>query len=471
MYAKFTKTLVLKHCCCTTTMENSIKMYLLQTWAQFRMILYHWGSIPYFIIFTIINYLLIGFQKFFWWRLTGVNAHLHEIYLGNCYETSAHVLTVLANGKETEFDKARDNLHFIKVHHSFQHPEIVLSDDIILMDVTYKKAIFVQLPHSCVHYTVKNVPFMFITVVKDALKLIEMPLDSFHKLADKVGQPEKSYDRITFLFHAGRCGSTAIARVVEELDPNSIVFSEPPCMIEFSNYMKFAPKSFSYPALRSMLYLLLKPISGKKSIVVKPLYINSLIANYIHDILPNAKCFYLTRDPIRIVWGQERAFGLSPTYKFTQFLMYSKLYPHIERTLPHYRNPIFEHFTLRHLNCTSFEWCFCVWVQSYINYKVHAEMFEFPMINYDMMVENPEKFCRKLAKILNIPETSSSLNAASVLDKDAQDGTVLCQAYLRYIPVTPYSTELQERTDKFCESMQLPKLNWEPYRKRTAYQR
>lgn len=442
--------------------------YVFPIWAQFRLILYHWGSLPYFFVFTIINYTLLAFQKFFWWRLSGVKSHLDKAYRGECYETSAQVLTILASCKETEFDKARDNFHFIKVHHSFQHPEYVLSDNVMLMDVTYTKAVFVELPKSLIHYTVKNVAFLFITLVTDGIRLIEMPMESFHRLADKVGHPDTRFDRITFLFNIGRCGSTVIARMIEECDPDTIVFSEPPCLFEFITYMRYSPKSFSYHALKSALYLLLKPIDGKKRVIIKPTHFISFTADSIHKVLPNAKMFYCVRDPIRIVWGQERAFSISPTYKMLQFIFYSKMYPHAESIIGLYRFPMLEHYLQKIIKPTTFDTCLVIWVDCYMRYLRHAEIFYYPSIQYDTLLEDPKKFCSEILRLFDLPETLLT-RAMSVLNKDAQDGTVLSQDVLHRVPITPHSPELEKRSDEFLDSLQLPRLNWAPYRKKPAY--
>jgi len=295
-----------------------------------------------------------------------------------------------------------------------------------------------------------------------------MPHESLHKLADKVGHPDTRYDRITFLFNIGRCGSTVIARMIEECDPDTIVFSEPPCLFEFITYCRYSPQSFSLPLLRSALYLLLKPISGKKRVIIKPTHFISFTADSINKVLPNAKMFYCTRDPLRIVWGQERAFSVSPTYKMVSFIFYAKLFVQAESILGMYRFPILEHYVQKHLKARPFDTCLGIWVDCYMRYLRHAEIFYYPSICYDLLLENPKAFCEEILRLFDLPETLL-VQAMSILDKDAQDGTILSQDYLHKVPVTPHSDELEEMTNQFLDGLKLPRFNWGPYRKKTAY--
>jgi len=48
-----------------------------------------------------------------------------------------------------------------------------------------------------------------------------MPSAVFHQLARNSPKPEENYEQISFIFNCGRCGSTLMARMIEEADQNS----------------------------------------------------------------------------------------------------------------------------------------------------------------------------------------------------------------------------------------------------------
>lgn len=433
--------------------------FVVPTVAKIRLHYYHYGRLPYFVLFTLVKFLLWTFQKV-WWNMNGVQKFLDRIYDGQCYELSAHVLTVIDSCQPFPFEKARDLWHYMTVHHSFQHPNCVLADDVMLVDVTYTKAVFVQFPHTLDHYTVKSAPFLFITAVTDAVSLIEIPLVTFHRLARKVGHPAYRFDNITFLFNIGRSGSTVVCRMIEDSDPeDTIVFSEPPLLFEFVHYMKYQSADFANPALESALTLLLKPMLGKKRVLIKPSYFNTKIAKHIHKILPKAKMLFIYRDHLRVIRAQERAFGTSPIYKLLRLAIYCKLWGHVVRYSGLYRHGPYEYYTNKYLKPTIFDVCVMSWAYIWIHYREQAELFEFTDVYYDNLLENPEQFARDILKLFSLPESRLS-TALSVLNKDAQEGTLLSQSALRHITVTSYSCETKSRINKYCEGLNLPRLRW-----------
>uniref|UniRef100_A0A915KMK6 Uncharacterized protein n=1 Tax=Romanomermis culicivorax TaxID=13658 RepID=A0A915KMK6_ROMCU len=225
-----------------TTMFGTLgrKLYLRfkPTLARYRLYYHHWGSLPAFILLNILR-LLFGIVRLVTWRLNGINRHLDLIYnKRQNYELSAQVLDVKWGCKASPFDKVR-RCFFLAEHQRFEHPRCVLAQNVVLAEITYKKALFVELDRNLDECGVRNAPFMFITMVKNAVRLIEIPLWTLHKLADEVPTPTDHYERVTFLFSSGRCGSTAVARIIAEADPdNCLVVSEPPVLMDFVSYKR-----------------------------------------------------------------------------------------------------------------------------------------------------------------------------------------------------------------------------------------
>lgn len=438
--------------------KNFYLSHLVPRFAKLRLFYHHWVSLPCYAVFLLLKCILWAIQNVTW-RINGIRQFQAKIYRGECYEKSAHVLTVLATCKWSQLDKARDWWHYLTVHHSFQNPDIVLSDHIMLIDVTPTKAVFVQFPRSLDNYNVKNVKFLFIESVFLAVNLIEMPLDSFRKLADRVGDPTLRYDRITFLFGVGRCGSTVVARMLEEADSDDgLVFSEPPTFMEFVYYSKVAERQFYEEQLRNALFLFLKPISNKKRIYVKLTFISTHNAKDIHKILPKAHYVFIHRDSLTVVRSQERAFGLSVMFRSLYWAISSRIFPILEKRYGLRRNPLLE-YAYSKLDDSVFEYWMYIYTDLLISYEQQATTFDFPLIVFDELYENPQTFCLNLLKLANLSEFKLTAVLSS-LRTDSQEGTVLGQTALRNVPTTECTAALKMRTDKFCEILNLPLLKW-----------
>jgi hypothetical protein len=89
-------------------------------------------------------------------------------------------------------------------------------------------------------------PFMYINQFRLCGELIRMPIDSFLRLADEVGDP---VGKMVILSNTGRCGSTLLTQLFEEL-PNTVAISEPEVLMAFTHESTFDDET---PTRRSEL--------------------------------------------------------------------------------------------------------------------------------------------------------------------------------------------------------------------------
>ena len=78
-------------------------------------------------------------------------------------------------------------------------------------------------------------PFMYINQFKMCSELIRMPLESFLRLADQVGDPK---GKLVILSNTGRCGSTLLTQLFEAL-PHTVAISEPEVLLAFTHESTF----------------------------------------------------------------------------------------------------------------------------------------------------------------------------------------------------------------------------------------
>ena len=127
----------------------------------------------------------------------------------NEYETSAHLVRVLARGT-ISIVVNHDKSNFLYVHEKYVHPRIILqNDNIVLKGVNTEYAIFCVSDGVCTLDSTLG-PFAFVNTFIGAEKLIFLPLKHFHRLASEIGSPVSNNLSITIIQMTARCGSTLL---------------------------------------------------------------------------------------------------------------------------------------------------------------------------------------------------------------------------------------------------------------------
>ncbi len=104
------------------------------------------------------------------------------------------------------------------------HPRYALeNDNVTLMGVTATQAYFCVSDPDFNVYETKLAPFVFITQYFKAVKLLVMPMSSFHRLAAEAGDPRA---KLSFVNMTARCGSTLLSQMMSRV-PKVRAMSEP----------------------------------------------------------------------------------------------------------------------------------------------------------------------------------------------------------------------------------------------------
>lgn len=249
-------------------------------------------------IIHLMVYAAVRFCQLIYWRLIGVSEHLS----GKEYESSAQVLKVWhrAVPKAAVIHHRR---HFITTHERFVHPEYALQKHIVLMTVTKDEAIFcVPNPAEDVTNTSKY-PFLFISLYENAEYLLIMPTSSMIRLAEGV---DNNWQKIIWLHHPGRAGSTALAQAFNSLS-NTVVLSEPHADFSISHMYRsrnlITKRSWhedkeykSY--VRAAVKLLAKAYLKDATVLfIKTAPMNSpSVAPLIRKVFPEIQQFFMYRD-------------------------------------------------------------------------------------------------------------------------------------------------------------------------------
>ncbi len=274
-----------------------------------------------------------------------------------------------------------------------------------------------------------------------------IPIESFHRLAEEELADSEKIDRksedLTLLFGTGRCGSTLIANIVDQADPDCLVLSEPVPFINLYLYHKRVPPEEFRQLLRSSLRMLCKPCPGKKRYFFKPVCFTLPMAREIRRLLPRTRQLYCYRDPLKTTWAHERAFAVTPGYQSYRWFHWFHALPVFEELSglhPNYRLDVvgYEHLT----RCNIWEVCFMMWAFHHMTYREQAKEFDFPRISYDDIFKDRVAFCRNALELSgydvegNLGMLEGGMKA---LDRDSQEGRTICQRQLQGYPLTEVS--------------------------------
>jgi hypothetical protein len=168
---------------------------------------------------------IYGFFQRIGWLIDGTAGRLQTIWNGQSYELSAHVMNISRRFKPCS--AWRNSVEdYIATHVGFVHPDVVRKRTVSLYAVTPTEAVFVEVPDDVDLYNSVETPLFYVRQHETAVRIIRMPISSFHRIADVIGDPDDKI--VVFLHYAARSGSTLMLQILGRVHANqkSICISE-----------------------------------------------------------------------------------------------------------------------------------------------------------------------------------------------------------------------------------------------------
>ena len=135
--------------------------------------------------------------------------------LSKNYERSAHLVKVLGRGTISLIEN-HDEANFLYLHESYQHPSFILKhDNVVLNGVNKEHAIFCVSDEDVCNLDTTIGPFAYVNMFIAARKLIFLPIQHFHRLAEEAGDPFKNDLGIIMIQMTARCGSTLLGKTLD----------------------------------------------------------------------------------------------------------------------------------------------------------------------------------------------------------------------------------------------------------------
>ena len=220
------------------------------------------------------------------------------------YEASAEVLKILLKFKPCNYTMYFCNKEdFLVVHESFSHPDIVLQDNIYLYCLTESQACFVDCGQTDVF---NDFSFTWKGLNKAAIRMITMPLSSFHAVANNI---PKLNIPVLVVHSTGRCGSTLLANLFKDI-PNSLSLSEAPVFTDITEMSRLGklPLDELKKLCQSSHALIFKHANARKSelIFMKSVHIDLFICDILFEVIPSMKQVFLYRQPLPTIRSYEK---------------------------------------------------------------------------------------------------------------------------------------------------------------------
>jgi len=283
------------------------------------------------------------------------------------------------------------------------------------LDHENRQAIFVETP---LDIDIYEPPFLYQAQYEYAQRLIAVPYEEFHKLAQEI---KNSIGQIVMIYSVGRSGSTLLSKIFNQLY-TILSLSEPDV---FSQIVSFRNSDGSNDReieelVKSCICLLAKSnVNGKESFcAIKPRSFGIELADLIYRIWPEAKLIFIYRNAEDVVKSSIRAFAY-----------FSKILPMIEQNIEMYSKfiPLLKE-NAKHIDFKddkAIGFYTVMWLSVIHRYLLLYESgISMSALRYENLLSDPKQIITSIFNYCDLPESEIS-NACLAMEKDSQSGSNL----------------------------------------------
>ncbi|TRY63314.1 hypothetical protein TCAL_14338 [Tigriopus californicus] len=385
------------------------------------------------------------------------------------YKSCVHRCRIRFRAKLGELGPAfMDN--FLLTHESYDHPDVLFRDNVTLLTVTGYHALFVQGPEGFNFFGSKESPFSFITHFEFAQHLLIVSFEQFLEISRRdVPKPSAN---LVFISMTGRCGSTLLTQMFEEL-PYTLTLSEPDfltTMIPFQGHPHSSEALVQNmdQALKGAIHLMCKDLKSRRvdNIVIKLRPVTVAITHQITQVCPQVRHVFLYRSPIRTV-----ASYVTMVQSFSPLLYqklfwprgFSKMYFCLVPEGSDKQNMLAD---MHQKSLTHYDHVRC-WTELVLahilpckEYRAKGWVDIYP-ITYENLTQEPHETMEKLLTHCHIDPIQAS-HCARALEKDSQRGTSISQSTLAKSRKVHFSPAELEMMEGLMAAFDFPELeHWE----------
>ncbi len=365
------------------------------------------------------------------------------------YARSAQLVSVVAKASYVPPMSSPRNSAFVFRHLKYVHPQVAVDNkQIVLSHLTATEAYFGLAPEGVDIYDTTKYPFHYLGIYAKCEQYLRMPIASFHRLAEELGDPKAMVAMTAMTL---RCGSTLISQVMQRV-PHTRSISEP--HVVDSLWFLYHSKQISSEELRqnhrSSMRLLLKgdPDTRIDRFFLKFNSFTNPQLGMLKELFPRTKFIMSTRHPspsIKSMLKLMRVFSTS-LYDKTGMLWLRYCFPVSIPRDSKYDSLRGLYYQLR-FNGGYESNAALVYASSLACMRESGHIFDLAIL-YEDVCQRPAKVVEALFKLLEVQENVSVGLAA--LETDSQNG-IFSQA-----KTTEVSTELRTVMDRCYRDFDLP---------------
>ncbi len=340
------------------------------------------------------------------------------------YEYSAQYVKVVWRAKTSIFSQTNSE-DFLYQHVKYVHPDYILQNkNVTLFDIGKDYALFcVTDPDVDINCTEKF-PFLFLSQYLEAKYLIILPIKSFHRLADEVGDPQVP---VGLVHMTARSGSTLTTQMLSRV-PGTRALGEnwATCRVATLRYRNKITSEESKRLLRSGIRLHCKISPGEhvERVFFKLTVFNGAQFKDLKEIFPDFCYIFNARLPISSLKSFWQAFQvLENTLDYKLGIYWKTTVKDNNLFLPFDNN----NSDVLAENST---WLPTVGVDkigtifyggSMLCYLKNKDIYDYILL-YEDLADHPEVVMKDIFQLMNIP-LEHVPKALSALEKDSQNST------------------------------------------------
>jgi len=365
---------------------------------------------------------------------------------------SAQLLDVIGRYKLDLVLEPSGPQNFITTHAGFVSPSYVLQDNVSLYYVTATEAVFVETREGLDVSHSDLGAFIRVAQFENARRIIVMPIEAFHQLAEQIGDPE---GKVVFVTNTSRCGSTLLSQIYEETD-RCLSLSEPDAMNAIATYRDTMPQEKLDRIIRNSVRLQCKPIRGRDiaAYILKPTAPTIDAVPMFLRIFPESKQLFMYREGIKVAQSLVRTSTQMPMLALTFVL--TKIHPKLAELSVEAMGLPAKDFKVKipsPLAFSVFVWAVCC--NKYLNLR--RDGYTIDAVKYEDLVKHKLEATKAIFRYTGIPEEWAA-KAVKALDRDSQRHSPLSMKNIGSLPNLELTKEDKVITDAICDRMSLARV-------------
>ena len=337
------------------------------------------------------------------------------------YKISAQVRHVLWKRKLFIVDQTlpRD---FLTWHEAKVNPNYVLKPNVSLYTITKYEAVFVETPEEIELYRSDINPFLYMTQFQYCQRVITMPMESFHKVAQEAGDV---IHPVIWLSNTGRCGSTILGQIFESVSSTMLV-SENDALTNLGYLKAEIPLTEYDEILVSIVRMICKPYPGMKRFCIKPRSCGMVHMEAIARLFPQIRQLFLYRNSLETLSSLLQYTYFDRVKIWTRFCTDSDV---ISWLIPFFRKRLYYYLAFKTdkldkspSNMNTTEMVAAMWASFICQARdMKSRDKNIIFIKYEDLLSDAQLVCNRIFEATKI-DVSEVETAVSVMRKHSQKG-------------------------------------------------